>query len=76
MINVKFGSFDKLWLPLLQLRPFGEDGGVEQISKISFLHQNFPSPTERRPQMSGHWRLSFHTTNRSLSSKAQAPPPL
>jgi hypothetical protein len=54
MDNVKFGSVEKLWLLLLQLPPFGNDGGVKQISKISFLRQSFLSPTEKRPQTSGH----------------------
>jgi hypothetical protein len=39
MDDVKFGSVKKLWLLLLQLPPFGEDGVVKQISKISLLSQ-------------------------------------
>jgi hypothetical protein len=49
MDDVKFGSIKKLWLLLLQLPPFGEDGGVKQISKISLLRQKNSSQTEKRP---------------------------
>jgi hypothetical protein len=37
MDDIRFGSIEKLWLLLSKLPLFGEDGGVEQISKISLL---------------------------------------
>jgi hypothetical protein len=41
-----------------------------------FLVPKNPSPTEKRPQMSGHQCLSFNATNSSLGSEALAPPAL
>jgi hypothetical protein len=37
----------KLWLLLLQLPLFREDGGVKQISKISSLRQKILLPQKR-----------------------------
>ncbi len=65
----------KLWLLLPQLPLFRKDGGIKQISKISPCAKN-PSPTEKRPQTSGHQRLSVNATKSSLGSEALAPPAL